>query len=52
MIRNDALDRFGTSLEQRFSKKEIEEMMRNCGLDHIKFSENIPYWHVIGKRIK
>ena len=52
MIRNDALDRFGTSLEQRFSKKEIEEMMRNCGLDHINFSENIPYWHVIGKRIK
>ncbi len=52
VIRNDALDRFGTSLEQRFSKKEIEEMMRNCGLDHINFSENIPYWHVIGKRIK
>jgi SAM-dependent methyltransferase len=52
VIRNDALDRFGTSLEQRFSKKEIEEMMRNCGLDYIKFSDNIPYWHVIGKRIK
>jgi hypothetical protein len=52
VIRNDALDRFGTSLEHRFSKKEIEEMMKSCGLDEITFSDNIPYWHVVGKRIK
>jgi ubiquinone/menaquinone biosynthesis C-methylase UbiE len=50
VIRNDALDRFGTSLEHRFSKKEIEEMMKNAGLDNITFSENIPYWHAVGKR--
>jgi SAM-dependent methyltransferase len=52
IIRNDALDRFGTSLEQRFSRKQIEEMMISAGLDNIKISENIPYWHAIGKRIK
>jgi ubiquinone/menaquinone biosynthesis C-methylase UbiE len=52
IIRNDALDRFGTSLEQRFSRKQIEEMMISAGLDNIRISENIPYWHAIGKRIK
>lgn len=52
IIRNDALDRFGTTLEQRFSKKQIEEMMKIAGLDEIKFSGNIPYWHAIGKRVK
>ena len=52
VVRNDALDRFGTPLEQRFSKIEIEEMMIGCGLSEIKFSENAPYWHVVGKRIR
>lgn len=52
IIRNDALDRFGTSLEQRFSKAEITEMMSNCGLAEIIIPDNIPYWHAIGKRVK
>jgi len=51
VVRNDALDRFGTPLEQRFSKIEIENMMQSCGLSELKFSENAPYWHVVGKRI-
>lgn len=51
VVRNDALDRFGTPLEQRFSKIEIEKMMQSCGLSELKFSENAPYWHVVGKRI-
>ena len=52
IIRNDALDRFGTPLEQRFSKKEIKQMMENSGLSEITFSEKEPYWHAVGKRIK
>jgi ubiquinone/menaquinone biosynthesis C-methylase UbiE len=51
VIRNDALDRFGTPLEHRFSKKEIEEMMIKCGLKDIVFSENDPYWHAVGQKI-
>ncbi|MBI2281345.1 MAG: class I SAM-dependent methyltransferase [Bacteroidetes bacterium] len=51
IIRNDALDRFGTPLEQRFSKIDIEKMMQSCGLSELKFSENAPYWHVVGKKI-
>ena len=33
MLANDALDRFGTSLEQRFSKAEITEMLRAADFD-------------------
>lgn len=50
VIRNDSLDRFGTKLEQRFSKKEVIEMMENCGLKDIVVSPNTPYYHAIGKK--
>ena len=48
IIKNDSLDRFGTPLEQRFSKKEIQSMMEDAGLSDIKFSNKQPYWHAIG----
>jgi ubiquinone/menaquinone biosynthesis C-methylase UbiE len=51
VIRNDSLDRFGTPLEKRFSKKEIEQMMFDCGLSNIKFSNIEPYWHALGQKI-
>ena len=50
IIRNDALDRFGTRLERRFSKTEIEEMMRNSGLTNISVSSGVPYYHAVGKK--
>lgn len=50
IIRNDALDRFGTKLEQRFSRKEIQAMMENAGLSNIVISNGLPYWHAIGVR--
>jgi SAM-dependent methyltransferase len=50
IIRNDALDRFGTPLEQRFTKKEITVMMENAGLTEIVFSPHAPYWHAVGKK--
>ncbi len=51
VIRNDALDKFGTSLEQRFSKKQVEEMMRNCGLENIVISPLTPFYHAIGRKV-
>jgi len=51
MIRNDALDRFGTRLEQRFSANQIIEMMQNAGLAEIVLSSGIPYYHAVGKKI-
>jgi hypothetical protein len=47
-MRTDALDRFGTQLEQRFTKKQIQEMMELAGLDRIKFSDAVPYWCAVG----
>ena len=46
-MRNDALDRFGTSLEQRFSKKEMQEMMERCDLFDITFSTT-SFWTALG----
>jgi SAM-dependent methyltransferase len=48
VMRTDALDRFGTRLEQRFSKKQITDMMISSGLTDIAFSERDPYWCAIG----
>lgn len=50
VMRNDALDRFGTPLEQRFSKAEISEMMTSSGLTDIRFSATEPYWHAVGRK--
>ncbi len=50
IARNDALDRFGTPLEQRFSRSEIRNMLEQCGCDEITFSENMPYWHCLARK--
>src|SRR5204863_9924226 len=47
-MRTDALDRFGTRLEQRFSKSEIEAMMQGCGLRNIRFRQAPPFWVACG----
>jgi hypothetical protein len=49
-MRTDALDRFGTRLEQRFSRAEIERMMTNAGLSGINFSEREPFWVAVGRK--
>ena len=49
-MRTDALDRFGTRLEQRFSRSEIEQMMSAAGLVDIRFREEAPYWVACGRR--
>jgi SAM-dependent methyltransferase len=50
MMRNDALDRFGTRLERRFRREEIETMMADAGLGDIRFSSAPPYWCAVGFR--
>lgn len=51
-MRTDSRDRFGTMLENRFSKIEIKKMMENAGLNKIKFSKSSPFWCVIGFKKK
>jgi ubiquinone/menaquinone biosynthesis C-methylase UbiE len=43
-MQTDALDRFGTRLEKRFSKAEISSMLHEAGFKNITFSEKLPYW--------
>lgn len=50
IMRNDALDRFGTPLERRFSREEIQAMMVSAGLVDIQFSEGPPYWRAVGRK--
>ncbi len=50
IMRNDSLDRFGTPLEERSSRKKIEEMMGRAGLTDLRFSTEPPYWHVLATR--
>jgi len=50
IIRNDSLDRFGTPLEQRFSKAQISEMLENAGCSNILFADNAPFWRVIAQK--
>ena len=47
-MRTDALDRFGTRLEQRFTRNEIKNMMQNAGLENIEFSNSKPFWVAVG----
>ena len=49
-MRTDALDRFGTRLEKRFTKAEIMKMMEDAGLENIVFSNKVPYWCALGFR--
>lgn len=48
VMRTDALDRFGTRLEQRFSREQISRMMSNCGLTGVIFHDHAPYWCAVG----
>jgi ubiquinone/menaquinone biosynthesis C-methylase UbiE len=52
IMRNDALDRFGTRLEQRFTRAQIEQMMTAAGLVDLHFREGTPYWCAVGYKRK
>jgi len=47
-MRTDALDRFGTRLEQRFTKHQVLSMMVNGGLERVTFTAGRPFWCAVG----
>jgi len=49
-MRTDALDRFGTRLEKRFTREQIRDMLAAAGLRDVRFAEDEPYWRVIARR--
>jgi SAM-dependent methyltransferase len=52
VMRNDALDRFGTTLEQRFTQAEIVQMLTSAGLtqESVRFSKGEPFWTFSAKK--
>ena len=46
VMRNDALDRFGTTLEQRFTQADIVKMLTSVGFakESVEFSNQEPFW--------
>jgi ubiquinone/menaquinone biosynthesis C-methylase UbiE len=49
-MRTDALDRFGTRRELRYSRAEIQRIMEQAGLVDIRFLEGVPYWCSVGRK--
>jgi SAM-dependent methyltransferase len=47
-MRTDALDRFGTRLEHRFTVAQVRQMMEAAGLHNIVVSDALPYWTAVG----
>ncbi len=50
VMRTDALDRFGTRLEKRFSAAQVRQMMVDGGLKDIVISDRSPFWCAVGTR--
>jgi ubiquinone/menaquinone biosynthesis C-methylase UbiE len=50
VMRTDAYDRFCTTLEQRFTRRQVEQMLAGAGFDEIRFSDTVPYWCAVGKK--
>lgn len=48
VLRTDALDRFGTRLEQRFTQSEIRSMLESSGFERVRFSNTQPFWCAVG----
>jgi SAM-dependent methyltransferase len=50
VMRTDALDRFGTRLEKRFTKEQIIELLTRAGFSEIRFSDRPPYWCALARK--
>jgi len=50
VMRTDALDRFGTRLEKRFTRQQMHRMMEQADLERITFSNTAPFWCAVGFR--
>ncbi len=49
-MRTDALDRFGTPLERRFTSAEVVGSLQAAGLEDVELSPEPPFWCAVGRR--
>jgi ubiquinone/menaquinone biosynthesis C-methylase UbiE len=50
VMRTDALDRFGTLLEKRFTRAQIKAMLEGAEFADVRFSDTPPYWCAVAIR--
>jgi len=50
-MRTDSLDRFGTRLEKRYTRDQMEALMRAAGLTDIRFCSSV-FWCAVGTRLR
>jgi SAM-dependent methyltransferase len=50
VMRTDALDRFGTQLEQRFTRPEIQQMLVSAGFVNVRFNSTPPFWCAVAEK--
>lgn len=50
VMKTDALDRFGTRLEKRFTRPQIQTLLEQAGLEDIIFREQEPFWCAVGTK--
>lgn len=50
-MRTDSLDRFGTRLEKRYTRDEMEALLRSAGLTDIRFCSSV-FWCAVGRRAR
>ncbi len=48
VMRTDALDRFGTRLEQRFTAAQVQQMMTRAGLRDVRVADTVPFYTAVG----
>jgi len=49
-MRTDCLDRFGNHLEHRFTRRQLYDLLRDCGFSNIEIPTHEPYWRAIAVR--
>ena len=49
-MRTDALDRFGTRLEHRYTRDQIRSMLEHAGFRDVVFHAGEPYWCAVARR--
>jgi SAM-dependent methyltransferase len=50
VMRTDALDRFGTRVERRYTRAEAVALLERAGLERVEVSPEAPYWCLVGRR--
>jgi SAM-dependent methyltransferase len=48
VLKADALDRFGTPVEHRFSRDGVIKLMKDAGLQQVRVADGPPYWVAAG----